>query len=178
MDTGKEFLLQFLQGKDLRSTANVEQLVPLIINKKDFDGLFSFLNSSDRIVVMRAADAVEKITRAHPEFLQSHKEEILDFLESAGDKEFRWHLVLMVPRLDLSEDELGRAWDRLTTCAKDRKESRILRVNCLQALSDLSRRNKDLKQDLDLTFEEVNPENIPSIRARIRKIRKLELKEK
>lgn len=165
-------LLNFLQGKDLRSTGNVEELLPKIKSEADFNTLFTFLNSSDRIVTMRAADAVEKITKAHPEFLQPHKGEVLDFLDSAQNKEFKWHLALMVPRLKLSEEEFGRVWDKLSAYAKDRKESRIVRVNCLQALSDLSSRNHDLQQDLELTFEEVETENIPSINARIRKLRK------
>lgn len=176
MEAGNELLLQFLQGKDLRSTGNVEQLIPLIICQKDFDALFNFLNSSDRIIVMRAADAVEKISRAHPEFLKPHKEEILGFLDSARDQEFKRHLALMVSRLDLTAEEVGRVWSRLTTCATDRKESRIMRVNSLQALSELTYQNKDLKQHLELTFEEVSKENIPSINARIKRIRKKMLK--
>jgi hypothetical protein len=64
---------KYLQGGDLRSIADVEQVVPLIKTQKTFDELFSCLDSDDRLIVMRAADAIEKITRDHPEYLDSHK---------------------------------------------------------------------------------------------------------
>lgn len=54
---------KYLQGGDLRSIADVDQLIPLIKTQKTFDELFSCLESEDRLIVMRAADAIEKITR-------------------------------------------------------------------------------------------------------------------
>lgn len=172
MTDEKGALLQFLQGKDLRSTGNVDELIALIQSQEGFNELFSFLNSSDRIVVMRTADAMEKISRAHPEFLQPHKNALVDFLESACDKEFKWHLAQMVSRLNLSADELGRVWNKLSIWATDRKESRIVRVHSLQSLCDLMSRDKNLEQDFELTLKQVSTENIPSIIARTKKLRK------
>ena len=80
-----------------------------------FDELFENLFSIDRLVVMRTADALEKISATNPELLSNHKAEIINFLDTAHDKEFMWHLALMVSRLDLTTNELGKVWAKFLT---------------------------------------------------------------
>jgi len=74
---------KYLKGGDIRSIAGVEQLVPLIKTQKDFDELFSCLYSEDRLIVMRAADAIEKITRDHQAYLDPHKSRLISLLGTA-----------------------------------------------------------------------------------------------
>ena len=164
-------LITYLQGGDLRSIAKTDQVVPVIKNQIDFDKLFQFLFTKDRLVIMRTADAIEKITLSKPEFLSNYKKEIINFLEIAVDKEFKWHLALIVSRLELTTNELGIVWNKLSNWAKDKKESKIVRVNSIQALFDLVEKHRELKNDLGLTFQEIEAENIPSINARLRKLR-------
>jgi len=85
--------------------------------------------------------------------------------------ELKWHLALLLSRLQLTEKELGQVWQLLTEWATDKKESKIVRVNSVQSLFDLYKTNKDLKQDFNLTIDELVKENIPSLNARIRKIK-------
>jgi hypothetical protein len=79
-------LIKYLQGGDLRSIANVQELRTHIKNQKDFDSLFQFLHSKDRVLIMRAADALEKISREHPNYLWAHQGEILQFLRTEKHK--------------------------------------------------------------------------------------------
>ncbi|REL37738.1 hypothetical protein DYD21_08120 [Rhodohalobacter sp. SW132] len=162
-----EEFIKYLQGGDLRSIADVEQLIPLIKNQKNFDELFRFLSSKDRLVVMRAADAAEKITKTDPSYLDSHKSEIIELLYHAKDKELKWHLALMVSRIDLSENELERVWNKLEAWVRDKSESKIVRVNSLQALYALSSLNKVLKRKFEIIIRDIKNENIPSLNARI-----------
>ncbi|MDX1769642.1 MAG: hypothetical protein R3294_16440, partial [Arenibacter troitsensis] len=90
----KEDIRKYLKGGDLRTIGGVNFLVPLIRNQKDFDRLFHYLRAKDRHIVMRAADAVEKITLRHPEYLESHKSTLLGLTQSSDDKELKWHLSL------------------------------------------------------------------------------------
>ena len=76
---------KYLQGGGLRSIADVDQLIPLIKTQKTFDELFSCLDSDDRLIVMRVADAIEKITRDHPEYLDSHKIRLIRLLNTARE---------------------------------------------------------------------------------------------
>jgi hypothetical protein len=163
-------LIKYLDGGDLRTIAGANKIVSLIKTQDDFDKLFQYLFSADRLIIMRTADAIEKITTKHPEYLKKHKQEIIDLMNTAKDKEFKWHLALIVARLNLTTDELGIIWQKLSNWAKDKKESKIVRVNSIQSLFDLVKKNPELKRDFDLTIQEIVAENIPSINARLRKL--------
>ncbi len=57
-----------LLGKDLSPTKRNKLVLERIQNQHAFDELFSFLFHHERPLVLRAADAIEKITKTHPEF--------------------------------------------------------------------------------------------------------------
>lgn len=163
-----ERLEEILSGGDRRSIGHSEDLLPLIDSMQGFDRLFEFLFHNNNLIVMRTADAVEKITREQPGYLQSHKEEIFELLESAYDKELKWHLAQLISRIELNEAEIGKVWLILTDWAIDPKESRIVRTNSIHALFNLLSQYPELEQDFQLTVERVEKENIPSINARMR----------
>jgi hypothetical protein len=163
-------LKKYLQGGDLRSIAGVDQLMPLIKTQKKFDELFTWLHSQDRLIVMRAADAIEKVTRTQPAYLDPHQTEIIELLKTAKDKELRWHAAQLAPRIDLSWNKVEQVWNKLEDWARDRSESKIVRVNALQALFELSGKYVELKKDFEQIAREVKAEGIPSINARLSKL--------
>jgi len=121
---------------------------------------------------MRAADAIDKITINKPEFLSKHKKDIVKFLSTTIDKEFKWHLALMIPRLNLSDKELRAAWDKLSQWAMDTEESRIVRVNSIQSLFDMASRRKAFEAEIRLISEQIKSENVPSLKARLKKLKR------
>ncbi|RQP18386.1 MAG: hypothetical protein EAS52_05655 [Parapedobacter sp.] len=56
-----------LQGGDLRSIGKANQVVAQVGDQSTFDELFKELYNTDRKVVMRAADSIEKITVNKPD---------------------------------------------------------------------------------------------------------------
>ena len=160
-----------LSDGDRRSIGKSNIVVDAVHYQEDFDLLFECLYSSDRLIVMRAADAIEKITITHPEYLTKHKAAIFGLCKSADHIELLWHLALLLPRLPLNQDELGIAWDILSHWARDKNNSRIVRVNAIQGLFDLLPQNMDLKEDYALLLEEIYAQSIASLAARIRIIR-------
>ncbi|MGB4848813.1 MAG: hypothetical protein WBP41_12890, partial [Saprospiraceae bacterium] len=138
---------KILSGGDLRSIGKSNLVVSKIRNQKDFDDLFSLLFHTDRKIVMRTADAIEKITLKNIDYLKHHKQEILNLCKVAQDIELKWHLALLVPRLILTKQELGIIWQTLTTWVTNKKESKIVRVNSLQGLHNLLSQNQELTQD-------------------------------
>jgi len=164
-----EFIEKYLQGGDLRSIGISEKLLKLIKNQKDFDILFNYLNNSNRLISMRAADAIEKITIKHPQYLKSHKKEILQLTSKPIEKELKWHLALLIPRLNLTIKEIEGQWEILQTWASNTSESKIVRVNSLQALYELSNKSPDLILEFNTIINQIESEKIPSINARIRK---------
>lgn len=165
-------LEKILAVGDLRSIGKSNSVVAVIQTQNDFDDLFKYLFHKNRLVVMRAADAIEKITINTPQYMAKHKKNIFELCDTAKNKELKWHLALLLPRLRLDNKELDTAWSILTKWAKDKKNSRIVRVNSIQGLFELLSLNCDLVRDFKLTLIEVEKENVPSINARIRKIKK------
>jgi hypothetical protein len=163
---------ELLQGGDLRTLGKSEGVIKQVQSQKDFDTLFSCLFDADRLVVMRSADAIEKITLETPNYLNTHKTELIDLLNSATHIELKWHLAQLTTRIKLDADEAGKVWETLTQWAKDKKESRIVRVLALQGLFDMLAQYPELKTDFLHTLSILEKEPIPSIAARIRILKK------
>ena len=164
-------LKKYLLGGDLRSIAEVDKLIPLIKNQNDFDRLFDILFSENRLEVMRAADAIEKITLNKGSYLQKHKNSLLKLLSTAQDKELKWHLALLASRIKLTNKDLEIVVSKLKEWISDKTESRIVRVNSIQALYNLSLQHKGLKKDFNLLVKNIRNENIASINARLKKLK-------
>ena len=120
---------------------------------------------------MRAIDAVEKITSKRPEFLMDHKSQLLEILNSADHKELKWHIAQLIPRINLTTTELKNVWNKFAYWALNKTESKIVRVNAIQGLFDLSKVNRELEDDFEKIIFALEHEMIPSIQARIRKLR-------
>ena len=162
---------ELLSGGDLRSIGNSNLIVSEIRNQTDFDELFECFFNNDRIVVMRAADAIEKITLQHPSYLIQHKNALLELCRAAKHKELKWHLALLLPRLHLSAKEIVIAWQILSCWASDKTESKIVRVNSLQALYEIVATEKKFTERFEALTSRMKQESIPSINARIKKLK-------
>ena len=161
----------YLQGGDLRSIGQVNQLIELITTQHEFESLFQYVYSENRLMAMRAIDAIEKITLKNPKYLIGHNQDIIDLMINANDKELEWHLAILVTRIDLINPAFKKVWNLLEKWAKNRKESKIVRVNSIESLYHLSQQDIDYKEDFKLIINEIKNENVPSINARLRKLK-------
>jgi hypothetical protein len=161
-----------LKEGDLRSIGKSNLVVSLVDSQEKFDALFVLLFHPERKIRMRAGDAIEKITRSHPVFLKPHKKEILQLIGKATDKELKWHLALMVTCLHLSKTEIIKVWQILSRWLSGKNESKIVRVNALQSLFNLVEQIPEYRNDFRTIVSQVQKENIPSINARIKKLKK------
>lgn len=159
-----------LQGGDLRSIGKANEIVEMVQSQQDFDELFNCLFYSDRKVVMRSADAIEKISLNNADFIQKHKRQILILSQDALNIELKWHLALLLPRLHLNELESSKVWDTLSQWAMDKEESKIVRVNAVQGLFNMKPLELTKSQELNDILEGIKKENIPSLNARIKKL--------
>jgi hypothetical protein len=161
-------IYELLTGGDLRSLGQSKKLINLIQNQKDFDSLFKYLLNPERLTAMRAADVIEKITVEGCSYLRKHKKALLKLCKTATHKELKWHLALLVVRLELKSDELAIIFKQLTLWVLDKQESRIVRVNSLQALYDLSSKYQKVQLEFEGIISELKKQNIPSLNSRIR----------
>lgn len=117
---------------------------------------------------MRAADAIEKISNQKPKLLMRYKEELLGLLEEATQQEMRWHLAALIPRLPLTEGEIGRAWAALNRYLSDR--SSIVKTFALQGLADLARLDPALREPAKNLIEDGALSGSAAMKARARKL--------
>jgi hypothetical protein len=160
-----------LRGGDRRSIGRSNQIAKVVLSEpKRFAELIECLWDEDPIVRMRAADAAEKVTVTRPELLKPHKQELLGLLAEAEQIELRWHLALMVPRIELSAPERQRATAALQRYLDDR--SSIVKTFALQGLADLARQDASLREPARRTLEESLRTGTAAMKARVRKLLK------
>ena len=72
--------------------------------------LFPGLSAADPLLRVRVAEAVEKISARRPDLLRPYKKKLLRDIAAIEQKEVRWHVAQMLPRLELDEAERRRAF--------------------------------------------------------------------
>ena len=119
---------------------------------------------------MRAADALEKASRELPAILKPYKAPLLGLLADAAQKELRWHLAAIVPRLPLTAQECARAAAFLESWLID--SSSIVKTCALQGLADLTRQQPSLQPLVLDLLRTLSRSGTPARRARGRMLLK------
>jgi hypothetical protein len=164
-------VLRRLEGGDRRSIGRVEQVVADVLDDPAlFDDLFQGMLDDEPIIRMRSADAVEKITAVHPEYLQPSKEVLLQRVARSEQQEVRWHVAQMVSRLDLNAQERRAMVSILRGYLEDR--SKIVKTCAMQALADLTEADPDLRAQVIPLLEDLTETGSPSMVSRGRKLLK------
>lgn len=162
-------ILDKLRGGDRRSIGRSEEVVREILgNPRLFSRVFEGMVHPDPVIRMRAADAIEKVTVQRPDLLQPFKERILRDVAAVDQKEVRWHVALILPRLRLTPREQNRALAILLHYLKD--ESKIVRTFSMQALADMALRNPAMRPLVVPQIESLTRTGSPAMRSRGRKL--------
>jgi hypothetical protein len=162
-------ILHKLAGHDRRSIGRVSEVVQDVLHDPAlFEVVFNGMLSDDPVIRMRSADAVEKITAEHPEYLQPFKEELIHQVARSEQQEVRWHVAQMVPRLDLSVEERELVVAILLDYLSDR--SKIVKTFSMQALAELAEEDASLRDRLIPLFEELTETGSPAVKSRGRKL--------
>jgi len=165
-------LLDKLLGGDLRSIGKADEVIAEILEEPAlFYEVFKGIKSSNPLIRMRAADVVEKIAREHPEYLIPCKEELLHEVSEIEQQEVRWHVALLFSYLDLTDTEKSIVVDKLLAWANNSK-SKIVRVNSLQALADIGRKDSRYRELAIKTLEQAMTGGSPAVVARAKKLLK------
>jgi hypothetical protein len=162
-------LLEMLTGGDRRSIGRSNEAVAKVLAEPGLFGvLFEGLLDADPLVRMRSADAVEKITVLHPEYLQPFKQRLLDQVALTDQQEVRWHTAQLIPRLALSPEERSRAVSILEGYLSDK--SSIVKTFAMQALADLAVQDAGLRGTIVPMLEALTQQGTPAMQSRGRKL--------
>lgn len=161
-----------LAGGDRRSIGRVEEVISdILANPSDFAELFQGLSHKDEVIRMRAADAIEKISRQNPEFIEPFKEEFMHEISQIEQQEVRWHWAQIVPRLQLKREERQQVVDVLISFLDD--PSRIVNTFAMQSLADLTLEDPDLRPTVLPILEKKTASGSPAMKSRGRKLLRL-----
>jgi hypothetical protein len=162
-------VLQKLAGGDRRSIGRVSEVVAEVLNDPYlFEVVFNGMLNDDPIIRMRSADAVEKITQEHPEYLQPYKEKLIQQVAKSDQQEVRWHVAQMFPRLELSKEEQAVVVEILLDYLDDK--SKIVKTSSMQALADFAERDAGLRPKVIKLLEEFTTAGSPAMKSRGRKL--------
>jgi hypothetical protein len=117
---------------------------------------------------LQKVDLRKQLTALRPEYLQSHKERLIRQMANVEQREARWHVAHMLPRLRLSSDEREIAFFILLGCLAD--ESRIVKTFSMQALAELAEDDASLWAWVGALLEDPSKTGSPAMRTCGRKL--------
>lgn len=164
-----ESILRKLEGGDRRSIGRVSEVVAeALSNPALFDVLFEGMLNEDPILRMRCADAVEKISAEHPEYLRPYKDRLIGEVAQINQQEVRWHVAQMFSRLELNGDDRKAVLEILLGYLRD--ESKIVKTFSMQALAGLAEGDVSLRPQIIDLLEELTRTGSPAMQTRGRKL--------
>jgi hypothetical protein len=126
-----------LTGGDRRSIGKANLVVrEVIADPQRVTEIIHGMSNDDRLVRMRCGDVAEKLSRRSPEWIGPHANTLLVLASNATEKEMRWHLAQILPRLKLDP---GQSW------AARRSEGSLTRAIRCNSLRRGTRRNLCVK---------------------------------
>jgi HEAT repeat protein len=162
-------ILGKLKGGDRRSLGQADEIARQIAaDTRMFSKAFDAMLCLDPVIRMRAADAIEKATREHPELLRPYKLKLLKKVAAIHQQEVRWHVAQMLPRLKLTAKEQELAVAILFDYLEDK--SSIVRTFAMQALADLALADHGLRARVVPLLEFLTNTGSPAMRSRGRKL--------
>ena len=162
-------LLDRLAGGDRRSLGRAEEVAGAVAQAPELlPHLVQGIEAADECVRMRAADALEKVTREHPEWLRPFKRRLLRLAAGGTQQEVRWHLAQMLPRLPLGPAERREAIAIVDGYLDDR--SGIVRTSALQALAELGGDDPATAPMVRRRLLRAAESGTPAMQARARKL--------
>jgi hypothetical protein len=165
-------LIELLSGADRRSIGKSDFVVGMVLkNIKLFDELFTCMYLDDKVVRMRAADAIQKIVEIKPALIKKYKHKVLYDISKIEQHEVRWHVAQLIPHLDLSKSETSIAISLLQRFLND--DSKIVKAFSLQALAELAFINPELKQKVISLIKKQMQYGSPAVISRGKKLLKL-----
>jgi HEAT repeat protein len=153
-----------LRGGDRRSTGRVDEVIRRVRDPEGFRELVMGLLSPNELVRMRCADAIEKVSRIHADWLEPHTAFFVEQAARQTQQEVRWHMAQIIPRLALARSQRARAIRILRGYLDD--SSGIVRVSALQALAELSVHDTRLGRQIVSLINQVMTNGTPAVRAR------------
>ena len=163
-------ILKKLKGGDLRSIGKSDKVVQEILDKPSlFRKVFEGMLSNDPIVRMRSADAIEKVSAKHPEYLQPFKSELINQISKIKQQEVQWHAAQMFSYIKINKTERDKIIKILLSYIKT-TDSSIVKVFSMQTLADFAEKDEQINPQIIKLIKEMMEKGSPAIISRGKKL--------
>jgi hypothetical protein len=137
-------------------------------NPSLFSTLIKGMHHNNELIAMRSADAVEKLTFVHPQWLTPHKRVLIALLDYSNQQEVLWHLAQIIPRLILSKNEKHQLIKKFVSYLNNK--SRILVTFSMQAMVDIADNDDQLKNEIYPIIKDLSETGSGAMRSRGRRL--------
>jgi hypothetical protein len=162
-------VLDRLRGGDLRSKGAADEVARQAAENPSLVAeIVAGLKADEPVVRMRCADALEKVTRRRPEYLEHLRWHIREMLHPDQPKELLWHLVQMSPRVRWEREELAQVFEAVRTCLSS--PSSIVKVSAMQALWALTHQAPERRGEVRELVAKLSRNGTPAMKARAAKL--------
>ena len=159
-----------LDGGDRRSVGEVGRVVRRATRDATVvAALVAALRSKRPLVRLRAADALEKISRRDAKPLGLYRRQLTHAVAHTADPVVRWNLIQLLPRIPHDRDAMRRVSRRLEVWFLS-DASAIVRVSALEAVAAFARQDSSLEPLAQRMVLEGLTSPIASVRARARRL--------
>ena len=106
----ENFAPMLAEGGKKNTLGRAEEVVQIVLaDQSRLDELYECLFEDDAWLRMRAIDALEKVCRAHPEWLEPYVERLLGEVAVIDQASVHWHLAEVFRAIELTPDQRKQA---------------------------------------------------------------------
>lgn len=162
-------LLRKLASGDPRSPFPVEEAAEAVEdNPALLAEIFRGAIGDDPLVKLRAVYVLDRVSQAHPAYLEPHKTRLIEALAKASHhRQYRRYLIALFTRVKLDEAEKARVNELLETFFDDKNVTVV--ISAMEAMVEIAGDDPDRQVALLPVCEQLERTGSPAIRMRARR---------
>ena len=122
-------------GGKSNSLGKVNEVIDLVLHDPQrLDELYACLFEEDAWLRMRAADALEKVCRQHPDWLLPYIDRFFDELSTTTQPSIQWHLAQIYRETSLTSEQKKQAANWLKGLLSNKDVDWIVGANAMDTL--------------------------------------------
>jgi hypothetical protein len=136
-------------GGHANSLGRVNDVIEIVLGDKSrIDELYGCLFDDDAWVRMRAADAIEKICREHPDWLLPYVDRFQDELATSTQPSIQWHMAQIYEQVELTDKQKQRAIAWLSKLLSSKEVDWIVSANAMDTLGKFTKEGSFPTEDM------------------------------
>jgi hypothetical protein len=143
--SNREPIKAVLTGGNPRALARTEEVVTLVLgNRTHLKELYACLLEEDETIRMRASDALEKVCRGRPAWLQAYVPQLLTEVAAIEQASVQWHLAQILGEVELTPSQRAAACRILKRNLTEKKDWIVVNYS-METLAKFSRDDGQLR---------------------------------